>query len=281
MALLETDGITMRFGGLVAVDDFRVAIDEGELVGLIGPNGSGKTTVFNMITGIYRPTENRVRFLGRDITCERPDRITALGIARTFQNIRLLSNLSVLDNVMIAYHVRLRSSPWEAVFRLPRYVREEREMRDDSERLLELVDLHTVRDAPAGSLPYGRQRRLEIARAIATRPKLLLLDEPAAGMNPQETGELMAFIQRIQSQFDLTVFIIEHDMKVIMGICERILVLDYGVTIAHGSPEEIRGNARVIEAYLGTAWDSRGAEEAAGDAGGRPREEKEPDARDP
>jgi branched-chain amino acid transport system ATP-binding protein len=280
MTLIETDGITMRFGGLVAVSDFSVAIAEGELVGLIGPNGSGKTTVFNMITGIYRPTENHIRFLGRDITGERPDHITALGIARTFQNIRLLNNLSVLDNVMIAHHVRLRSSPWEAVFRLPRYVRQEREMRDDSEHLLELVDLHGVRDVPAGSLPYGRQRRLEIARAIATQPKLLLLDEPAAGMNPQETSELMAFIQRIRSQFDLTVFLIEHDMKVIMGICERILVLDYGVTIAQGSPEEIQGNARVIEAYLGTAWDSRGAAGAPGTSGGEPIRGTEPGARD-
>jgi len=251
MSILKADHITIRFGGLTAVSDFYLNLEEGELVGLIGPNGAGKTTVFNMITGGYKPIKGSIYFNGQEITRKRIDEITALGIARTFQNIRLFTNLSVLDNVMVGCHLRLKSSVLNAIFYLPQYSQEESYMREEAEQLLKEVNLEKLKNNLAGGLPYGEQRKLEIARALATRPKLLLLDEPAAGMNPHETKDLMIFIQRIQEKFKLTIILIEHDMKVVMGICKRILVLDYGKTIAEGNPVEIQHNPEVIKAYLG------------------------------
>ena len=251
MSILKADHITIRFGGLTAVSDFYLNLQERELVGLIGPNGAGKTTVFNMITGVYKPTKGEIYFNGQEITKKSVDKITALGIARTFQNIRLFTNLSVIDNVMIGCHLRIKSPVLSAVFRLPQYLQEENYMREEAEELLKEVKLEKFKNYVAGGLPYGEQRKLEIARALATRPKLLLLDEPAAGMNPRETKELMTFILRIQEKYKLTIILIEHDMKVVMGICKRILVLDYGKIIAEGNPEEIQHNPEVIKAYLG------------------------------
>ena len=251
MSILKADHITIRFGGLIAVSDFSLNLKEGELLGLIGPNGAGKTTVFNMLTGVYKPTKGKIYFNNQEITRKRVDEITALGVARTFQNIRLFTNLSVIDNVMVGCHLRLKSSVLNAIFYLPQYLQEENYMKEEARRLLKEVNLENLKNNLAGGLPYGEQRRLEIARALATRPKLLLLDEPAAGMNPQETKDLMSFIQRIQEKFKLTIVLIEHDMKVVMGICKRILVLDYGITIAEGNPVEIQHNPEVIKAYLG------------------------------
>ncbi len=249
--LLNVDHITMKFGGLTAVKNFKLKILPGELIGLIGPNGAGKTTVFNMITGIYTPTENKIYFQDKDITGLKPDKIAREGIARTFQNMRLLDNLTVIDNVMIGFHLHLQSSLASAIFKFPGYVCEEEEIHQQSMELLKKVELEHCKLEKAGSLPYGQQRKLEIVRALATGPKLLLLDEPAAGMNPHETKELMNFIQKIQGDFQLTIFLIEHDMKVVMGICRRILVMDYGITIAEGNPAEIQNNPEVIKAYLG------------------------------
>lgn len=251
MSLLRTENVIMQFGGLTAVKNFNLKLNKGEIVALIGPNGAGKTTAFNMITGVYTPTQGKIYFKDKDITGERLDRITKLGIARTFQNIRLFKDLSVLDNVLIANHLRIKSNFVDAVLRLPKYRKEEREMVNKSLELLRKVDLLDLKDEKAGSLPYGKQRRLEIARALATNPQLLLLDEPAAGMNPKETEELAEFIKKIRDEFELTIFLIEHHMQVVMGISDRIYVFDYGVTIAEGAPIEIQNNQRVIEAYLG------------------------------
>ncbi|GLC30480.1 ABC transporter ATP-binding protein [Clostridium omnivorum] len=251
MTVLRTDNITMQFGGLTAVKDFNLTLNKGEIVALIGPNGAGKTTAFNMITGVYKPTKGTIYYNEKDITGTRSDVITKIGIARTFQNIRLFKDLSVLDNVLIANHLHIKSNFLEATFRLPRYMREERNMLKKSLELLDIVGLSNMKNEKSSSLPYGKQRRLEIARALATNPQILLLDEPAAGMNPKETEDLTAFIKDIRNEFDLTVFMIEHHMQVVMDISDRIYVFDYGITIAEGSPSEIQSNQRVIEAYLG------------------------------
>lgn len=255
MALLNLDRVTMRFGGVTAVKDFNLELEPGEIVGLIGPNGAGKTTVFNMITGVYQPTLGRIFFDGREIIGIRPDRITRAGIARTFQNIRLFRGLSVLDNVLIANHLHLQAGFLEAMLKLPRYRREELAMAERSRALLEQVGLLPFQHEQAGGLPYGLQRRLEIARALATRPKLLLLDEPAAGMNPKEAEDLTGFIKTIRDAYDLTILLIEHHMDVVMTICQRLYVLDYGALIAAGDPATIQGDQRVIQAYLGVDED--------------------------
>ena len=276
--VLHVDHVTMQFGGVVAVNDPSLDVDQGEIVALIGPNGAGKTTAFNCITGVYEPTNGRVSFLGKPmvenhpqgkmkklysgehaedyphIISPTPDRITQLGIARTFQNIRLFSALSVFDNVLIAKHMRARHNWFTSTFRIS--AKEEKRMREEATALLEEQNLLHLRDEVAGSLPYGIQRRLEIARALATNPKLLLLDEPAAGMNPQETQELTDFIKEIRDKYHLTVFMIEHHMDLVMQISERIYVLDFGKLIASGTPAEIQSNQRVIDAYLGVSNDA-------------------------
>lgn len=251
--MLKISNMTMKFGGVVAVNDLSMEIRRGQIVGLIGPNGAGKTTVFNVVTGVYKPTEGEVYFGEKleKISQLQPDQIAKLGICRTFQNIRLFKELSVFDNVFIGGHLRIKSGLFSSVLRLPSYRMEERAMIERAEYLLQKVGLYELRNEKAYSLPYGMQRRLEIARALATSPQLLLLDEPAAGMNPQETQELMEFIHEIKDEFDLTIFLIEHHMEVVMGICENIFVLDHGILIAQGNPQEIQANERVIEAYLG------------------------------
>jgi branched-chain amino acid transport system ATP-binding protein len=251
MALLNVEHVSMQFGGLTAVRNFDLELRPGEIVGLIGPNGAGKTTVFNMITGVYKPTEGKINFSDKEISGLRPDQITSYGIARTFQNIRLFGGLTVLENVLIANHLHVKSNFMEAILKLPRYKREEQAMIEKSLGLLERVGLLQFQSEKASSLPYGLQRRLEIARALATNPKVLLLDEPAAGMNPKEAADLTGFIKEIRAEYDLTILLIEHHMDVVMGICDRIYVLDYGVMIANGDPSEIQSNQRVIEAYLG------------------------------
>ena len=276
--ILKVENATMQFGGVVAVDNLNLEINEGEIVALIGPNGAGKTTAFNVVTGVYQPTNGAVWFREQKIVenypqgkmkklykgehageytqvlSPTPDKITKKGMARTIQNIRLWKSQTVIDNVLIAMHCRTHTNFLAASFRLNR--KEEREQREKVAELLQTVGLYDVKDEPATSLPYGKQRRLEIARALATGPSLLLLDEPAAGMNPQETGELTAFIGRIRKDFNLTVFLIEHHMDLVMDISDRIYVLDFGKLIAKGTPAEIQNNKRVIDAYLGVAEDA-------------------------
>jgi branched-chain amino acid transport system ATP-binding protein len=248
---LACESVTMRFGGLTAVDGFNLRVPKGALYGLIGPNGAGKTTVFNIVSGVLRPSAGAVKLFGVDVTGLSPDRIARSGIARTFQNIRLFRNLTVLDNVLVGLHLRREANLAEAMLALPRHRAEETQMAATAAQLLEEIGLAGVSHYRASALPYGRQRRLEIARALATKPAVLLLDEPAAGMNPAETEDLMRLITDIRKRFSLTILLIEHEMKVVMGICERMTVLDHGDTIAEGTPEEIQRNERVIKAYLG------------------------------
>ncbi|MBU5317002.1 ABC transporter ATP-binding protein [Clostridium bornimense] len=249
--MLEVKDLTIKFGGLVAVSNFFLNIGEKEVVGLIGPNGAGKTTVFNMLTGVYTPTSGTISYLGEDIQGLKPYIITSKKIARTFQNIRLFSDLSVLDNVKISYDYKLKYNLLDSILRTPRFRKEEAKMDDEVKKLLKTFNLLDKCYEKASNLSYGEQRRLEIVRALATGPKLLLLDEPAAGMNPQETAELSNLIKWIRDTYDVSILLIEHDMKLVMGICDKITVLDYGKVIAVGSPDEIKNNPKVIEAYLG------------------------------
>lgn len=249
--LLKVDNVSMVFGGLRAVSNLSMHIDEGELIGLIGPNGAGKTTAFNMITGVYTPTEGKVYFNGQQSSGKKSYQVTQMGMARTFQNIRLFSELSVIDNVKIAYNMHVTYNLADAIVRDGKYLSEEEFITQKALDLLKIFHLEEEAHEVAKNLPYGKQRRLEIARALATEPKLLLLDEPAAGMNPQETKELMEMIRWIRKEFNLSILLIEHDMGLVMGVCERIYVLEYGMKIAEGTPDEIKQNARVIEAYLG------------------------------
>ena len=254
--ILESKAVCKYFGGLKAVNNVDMKVEQGQIFGIIGPNGAGKTTFFNCVTGIYKPTEGTVHLYGANgekhlLNGRKPHLITALGMARTFQNIRLSPHMSVLENVMVGCHVRRRCPWWMAPLGLPMYYKEEKAITEKARDLVEHLNLAEYMDEKAGSLPYGAQRRLEIARALATEPRMLLLDEPAAGMNPQESIELMHFIQAIRDHFDLTILLIEHDMKVVMGVCQYIWVMEYGALIAHGDPDAIRSNPEVIRAYLG------------------------------
>lgn len=251
MALLEVKNLGISFGGLRAVDDFNLKIDKGQLYGLIGPNGAGKTTVFNLLTGVYKPTDGEFIFDEKNLAGKNPIEINKCGIARTFQNIRLFSNMSVIDNVKVGLHNQYNAGMFSSVLRLPKFRNEEKSATETAIELLKVFELDTEADTLAANLPYGKQRKLEIARALATQPKLLLLDEPAAGMNPHETAELMDTIHMIRDKFNISILLIEHDMSLVMGICEKIVVLEYGRVIADGLPDEIKTNQRVISAYLG------------------------------
>lgn len=249
--MLNVENLSIEFGGLKAVSGFNLTINEKEIVGLIGPNGAGKTTVFNMLTGVYNPTEGSISYLGESINGLKPYNITKKKIARTFQNIRLFSSLTVLDNVKISFNYRVNYSLIDSICRTPKFKKEEKLIEEKSLELLKAFSLDTKKDELARNLPYGDQRKLEIVRALAAKPSLLLLDEPAAGMNPQETIELMDLINWIKNKFHISVLLIEHDMKLVMGICDKIAVLDYGRKIAEGTPVEIKNNPKVIAAYLG------------------------------
>ena len=251
MAMLEVTSLGISFGGLRAVDELSMKIEKGGLVGLIGPNGAGKTTVFNMLTGVHRPTDGGIRLDGQNLVGKKPHEICKLGVARTFQNIRLFSNLTVLDNVKTGLHNEITYSLAESLFHIGSYRKKERQMDERAMELLGVFGLESVADYKAANLPYGKQRKLEIARALATDPKLLLLDEPAAGMNPNETGELMETIELVRKKFGVTVLLIEHDMKLVSGICEYLYVLNFGRLLAEGTPSEVLQNPEVVTAYLG------------------------------
>ena len=252
---LKTDRLCIQFGGLRAVDDVNIEIRKGELYGLIGPNGAGKTTFFNLLTGVYKPTSGKIYLYGQDITGKAPAEVNRMGIARTFQNIRLFNSLTVLENVMVGLSNQISCNVAQSVFRLPRHKKSEKEFEERALELLKLFKLDEFKDYKAANLPYGKQRRLEIARAMATNPKLLLLDEPAAGMNPQETLELADYIRQIRDTHNLTIFLIEHHMDLVMQISDYIYVIDFGSEIARGVPKEVQQNKRVIEAYLGVTED--------------------------
>lgn len=251
MALLKTEGLGIQFGGLKAVDEFNFEIDKNQLYGLIGPNGAGKTTVFNLLTGVYKPTSGQIMFDGKSLLKMSPTQITQLGVARTFQNIRLFKDMSVLDNVKVGLHYSQNYTIFSSILHLPSFFRGEEAIEEMALSLLRVFDLEQFADVKARNLPYGKQRKLEIARALATSPKLLLLDEPAAGMNPTETAELMETIKIVREKFSIAILLIEHDMKLVMGICEKIAVLNFGTVLAFGTPEEIRNNPDVVAAYLG------------------------------
>jgi branched-chain amino acid transport system ATP-binding protein len=251
MSLLKVKDLSIQFGGLIAVSNFQLEMEDNDLVGLIGPNGAGKTTIFNMLTGVYEPTTGTIELDGQLINGSKPYEITKKKVARTFQNIRLFKNLSVIENVKISFNYQVKYSLFHSILRLPKFFREEQYMEQRAIELLKIFGLENKANELAKNLPYGEQRRLEIARALAAEPKLLLLDEPAAGMNPQETAELTKLIRWIRDTFKISVLLIEHDMKLVMGVCEKIVVVDYGKIIAYGTPEEIKKNPKVIQAYLG------------------------------